>query len=579
MRWLRDRTDACGRKKYLVGKSYCLLLLTGFRHSRRDFGRALWRALYTPPTGLHASGCTLDDLMSSAGDEVGDPSDWTGESRWVAALDSSLRCELCYDVFVAPVSLRACGHAFCSACIRTHINQPQAKGQFCPKCRQPKAYDSELVLQPALEVAAHVWRANRACLREVFDRETRYTDTIAQLNERIRALEAGIQTQENVRTHAEYELEADLPRTLPLPPDEIQEDLFDRSSEPVEGAELGLQFPPSSQVELAALRDRREQKLKPSPLTRGRKRTRSRSPSSDIEVLSVSPPPRKVPATRSPARNDRLQGMCLRRTDIQRTNSLGAAQSRVDCPICGYDFTLEALNRHLDSGQCEPGREPSRRERGLPTISPPTRGSAEGESRTRSTDEGARPRTRAATAAAAKSGVMAFFGGGTPVVDKALDPAAKRLVRPHYHGQREKDLRKLLKDAGLPVVGSRERMIERHTQWINLWNANLDASPSLRKSTAQLRSQLREWESKVLDNATRTLPSAGEHPVASSSSSDAWVTAHRDQFRELVRAARASAMRDRQQLQTASKNAPLPPPTGGVDKESVAPPDEEQVLS
>lgn len=42
-----------------------------------------------------------------------------------------------------------------------HINQPGGKGTFCPNCRQKKAFDGELVAQPALEAAANHWRDAR----------------------------------------------------------------------------------------------------------------------------------------------------------------------------------------------------------------------------------------------------------------------------------------------------------------------------------------------------------------------------------------------------------------------------------
>jgi len=106
-------------------------------------------------------------------DQASDPSDWTGDWTALRPLDESLRCGLCYvrtmrpapgltqDIYRAPVALRECAHLFCSACIRMHINQPGGAGTFCPQCRQKKAYDAELVAQPALENAANAWRAAR----------------------------------------------------------------------------------------------------------------------------------------------------------------------------------------------------------------------------------------------------------------------------------------------------------------------------------------------------------------------------------------------------------------------------------
>lgn len=68
---------------------------------------------------------------------------------------------LTQDIYRAPVAFRECGHVFCSSCIRMHINQPGGSGSFCPNCRQKKAYDGELVPQPALEATADHWRTAR----------------------------------------------------------------------------------------------------------------------------------------------------------------------------------------------------------------------------------------------------------------------------------------------------------------------------------------------------------------------------------------------------------------------------------
>lgn len=252
-------------------------------------------------------------------DDVGDPSDWKGDAKWVSGLDASLRCELCYDIFVAPVSLRACGHAFCSACIRTHINQPQARGQFCPKCRQPKAYDSELVLQPALEVAAHVWRLNRARLRDTLESRTRDAALIARLEARVQFLEDTVGKQSHQMEDAAADGVHEPPDIIQPPPDEIQEELFDRSSEPVEGAEPGLCFPPSSQFELAALRRSQQGRRSSSHKEhlQGKKRARRNSNSSsgsdDFEVLEVQPPEKKSQHSHTP-QDSQLKGDLILRT-------------------------------------------------------------------------------------------------------------------------------------------------------------------------------------------------------------------------------------------------------------------------
>ncbi len=139
--------------------------------SARDFERTTdpsdwFGVLATLPPSLTASS------SSSSSTSKGNSSSSSGAALPLPSslreLDQSLRCELCYDLFVAPVSFRACGHAFCSACIRQHVNQPQAKGKFCPKCRQTKASDGELVPQPSIESATFAWRRTREALMSHF---------------------------------------------------------------------------------------------------------------------------------------------------------------------------------------------------------------------------------------------------------------------------------------------------------------------------------------------------------------------------------------------------------------------------
>lgn len=63
--------------------------------------------------------------------EVPDSSDWTTTSiPLFAALDASLRCQICKDFYDAAV-ITNCAHTFCSSCIRRAIS---ADGK-CPACR------------------------------------------------------------------------------------------------------------------------------------------------------------------------------------------------------------------------------------------------------------------------------------------------------------------------------------------------------------------------------------------------------------------------------------------------------------
>lgn len=241
------------------------------------------------------------------------------------------------DIFRAPVALRECGHVFCSHCIRTHINQAGGSGTFCPQCRQKKAYDSELVPQPALEGAADAWRASRPFLEKTCTESRLCAEELAAV-----------------------------------------------------------------QAETAAGQLNRHSSERKSP-----------------KEQPGSPPTKRHRA----------------HVDYREIPD----ELPVQCPICARELAAAALNTHLDLG-CE---------------SP------------------------------------------APKLDE------KRLTRPQYQLKNERDLRKLLQGVGLASTGPRDRLIERHRQWVNLYNANLDAAPSRRASVQNLKGQLAAWERAQDDDCKR----------------------------------------------------------------------------
>lgn len=52
----------------------------------------------------------------------------------------------------------------------------------------------------------------------------------------------------------------------------------------------------------------------------------------------------------------------------------------------------------------------------------------------------------------------------------------------------------LTQSLGLPTQGPKDRLIERHRQWVNVYNANLDAAPANRESLERLRRNLIAWD-------------------------------------------------------------------------------------
>lgn len=199
--------------------------------------------------------------------------------------------------------------------------------------------------------------------------------------------------------------------------------------------------------------------------------------------------------------------------------------------MCQYDFTLSALNRHLDTaGACKgpDGPPPSDKERGL--------------------------------GGAASAGGKSFGGWfsrsskpSSSTSSSSLENATK-LKRPQYQLLPEKAMRRLCEDAGLSTSGSKAVLEARHRHWVDRYNANLDAAPRFRKSLQQLRREAGQWDrekereekrgksgggggsSGAAANGTTTVGSSEEERRA-------YAAANKDHFRELVEQSKRSLNR------------------------------------
>ncbi|KAN0064641.1 E3 ubiquitin-protein ligase rad18 [Thecaphora frezii] len=409
----------------------------------------------------------LTSLIPSL-DDVGDPSDWPAGCEVVKALDSSLRCDLCFDIFTAPVSLKTCSHTFCSTCIRTHINQPGSSGAFCPKCRQNKAYDSELLPVTALETTAESWRKMRPFVMDLWKR---------------------VQEADKLRSQA------------------LQQSVGSAGTGPSRNG-------------------KRKADEQPIEARRRSSRVRSqRNPSAAMATATSFDVGASVDSAYVLSDDDDEAGDASYHEDGgggATANGRGSAAAegrehhdlksddQVACPICEHRFTVVALNAHLDKNKCYPGcPAPSAQERGLAL----------------------RPKPQAGA-----SGTAAWFAKAADAAASSSS-SAKRLHRPQYSLKSERDLRKLLESLGLPTTGDKEKLAERHRQYVNLYNANLDAAPANRRSEAKLRRELAEWE-RARDVRGGAL--------LTDKKSQGWLAENRAQYNDLIAQARETAMRDRQ---------------------------------
>lgn len=216
------------------------------------------------------------------------------------------------------------------------------------------------------------------------------------------------------------------------------------------------------------------------------------------------------------------------------------ASDVVECPLCSYTFTLQALNRHLDkAGACQgpDGPPPSDKERGITSTVGSQAGNFGGWFSRGS---------KGSSSNSSKANGLHHSSNSTV-----------KLKRPQYQMLSEKALRKLCEDAGLAHNGSKATLEARHRRWIDAFNANLDASPAYRKTEGQLKRDMREWdrekEREEVSAASRAAKSTNANSTkgattvgASEEERRAYAASHADHFRALVAQSRLSHVKNKE---------------------------------
>ncbi|PWN46899.1 hypothetical protein IE53DRAFT_390958, partial [Violaceomyces palustris] len=390
--------------------------------------------------------------------DVGDPSDWTQEYKVMRPLDSSLRCELCFDIFNAPVSLKSCNHIFCSTCIRTHINQPGNSSSFCPKCRNSRAFDSELVPQPCLENTAESWRNVRPFIMKQQERIKELERKLEQAEASMRsAVAGGAEEAQDPYSSKRRKVQHEAPRTgstegKTTSSDDAAEgddvpDCSKRRSKRIRGWVTNARSEGSSADNAFVVSDDEGEGGGGSRLEEGLE---------ESEYEEDGESDRKRQKVVETSRNG--EG------NVKEPDHLKLqASDMVQCPICCHEFTMAALNVHLDKGGCsKEDPPPSAHERGGTTVG-----------------------RKVVNAATTSSWFSRGGSSNNPSSSSSSSSnlvATKKLTRPPYHLKTERDLRKLLESLNLPTTGDKEKLSERHRQYVNLFNANLDSNPIHRKT-------------------------------------------------------------------------------------------------
>ncbi|RPB25688.1 DNA repair protein rad18, partial [Terfezia boudieri ATCC MYA-4762] len=117
---------------------------------------------------------------------------------------------------------------------------------------------------------------------------------------------------------------------------------------------------------------------------------------------------------------------------------------------------------------------------------------------------------------------------------------ATRLPKLNYSLMNHKHLREKLQEFGLLATGTKTQMVARHSEWVNLYNANLD---SLRpKPTRVLVQDLELWEKTVGKDFLSSALGGERRPTKLPGWSDeGWKREHDRMFEDLVKQAREGA--------------------------------------
>ncbi|KAF2199124.1 DNA repair protein rad18 [Delitschia confertaspora ATCC 74209] len=111
-------------------------------------------------------------------------------------------------------------------------------------------------------------------------------------------------------------------------------------------------------------------------------------------------------------------------------------------------------------------------------------------------------------------------------------PTPTRLPQLNYSLLKDNALRQKLHSLGIPTWGPKQLLIRRHTEWLNLWNSNCDATHP--KTKGQLLKELDVWERTQGGHAGFTEAKVMKKDF----DGNKWATNNKDHFDELIANAR-----------------------------------------
>ena len=166
----------------------------------------------------------------------------------------------------------------------------------------------------------------------------------------------------------------------------------------------------------------------------------------------------------------------------------------IECPLgCGKRMKLEAVEPHLD--RCEDEKEAERK---------------------------------------AKSRIATGGLNSSRSSQRNTPRPQDRISELNYSLLKETAMRKKMDELGLPSFGSKQLMVRRHTEWVNLWNANCDSSNA--RTKRELLHDLDTWERTQGGRAPTT--NQGYGIMRKDFDGNSWANKNKDDFSRLIADAR-----------------------------------------
>jgi E3 ubiquitin-protein ligase RAD18 len=132
-----------------------------------------------------------------------------------------------------------------------------------------------------------------------------------------------------------------------------------------------------------------------------------------------------------------------------------------------------------------------------------------------------------------------------PATCTPTTPLPDRLAGLNYSLLNDKALRKKLTELGIPATGSKALLSRRHTEWVDLWNANVDADAP--RTKRELLDELRKWDRSIGREPDQF--GVANQVMKKDFDADAWKSGNKDEFSRLIEQARQGRNKQQQQPQ------------------------------